>query len=57
MTDGDIRKDRRPLLEKLEPTSSRQRNRAFHTEAAAWSKTGRDILQRLLDAISDLWNA
>ena len=57
MTDGDIRKDRRPLLEKLEPTSGRQRNRGFHTEAAAWSKTGRDILQRLLDAISDLWNA
>jgi len=56
MGDGDIRKDRKPLLEKLEPTSHRQRNQGFHREAAAWSKTGRDILQRLLDAISDLWN-
>ena len=56
MTDGDIRKDRKPLLEKLEPMRQKE-GRGFHREANEWSKMGRDVLQRIMDAIADLWNA
>lgn len=57
MGDGDIRKDRKPLLEKLEPLHERTRGRVFHSEAKEWSKVGRGLVQRFLDFLDDLWNA
>ena len=57
MSEGDVRKDRKPLLEKLEPMHRGSRGRGFHREANEWSKMGRGILQRIMDAIADLWNA
>lgn len=55
--EGDIRKDRKPLLEKLEPMRQERRGRAFHSEAKEWSKVGRGLVQRFFDFLDDLWNA
>jgi len=38
--------ERKPLMNKLEPSGTRTHN-AFHHEAQEWSKTGRGLVQFL----------
>src|SRR5438034_1195334 len=50
------KKERKPLMEKLEPTHEVQRSQGFHNEAKAWSKTGRDFVQMIMDLIRGLFD-
>ena len=50
------KKERKPLMEKLEPTHEVQRSQGFHNAAKAWSKTGRDFVQMIMDLIRGLFD-
>jgi hypothetical protein len=52
---SDLQTDRKPLLEKLEPQHHDSQH-AFNREAQAWSQTGRDMAQMLIDFLRDLFS-
>jgi hypothetical protein len=52
---SDLQTDRKPLLEKLEPQHHHSQH-AFNREAQAWSKTGRDMAQMLIDLFKDFFD-